>query len=590
MLQFPLSISKTDSSHPYTSKLGSKMAANQPPPAKRMRYNLRSLSQSESNAIAVEANEQIARKRTTCNATTAATRPKHSAYLLRSRGNINDSEFQCIEPKRKRKKPSLLMLNPDCLLELFGYMELRDLCAMAETCTTLNTYAKLYFRLNHKNFDFASMISGGLVGVAEASTLLRIFGNEIHTLNISRDLFKFDDDDYDEDEDISDALLNVIADSRLQNVKSLTLNTIDFESGLMADRLSTLFNSIEMLTLDNCEMGYEPWCNMNTLKVLKLNDVTGCGPYFRHVHYDQLEVAEFNRVSHVNTYDLEAFIGLVPTLRRLSIVKCWCTTIKIFDSVKDMENLEELEFQSNHPIVSEQLHHRYLMHLTSLKKLKVLKLGCNGKSVQQLIDGIREKKIAIEHLELADGRLDLATVQAIAELKTIKVLKFNDMIDFSDNLLGPIANGLDQLEEFHIKTTANISQFRIRQLVRATNRLTCLKIDAKDFELNADSYRAILIAVQCRTHKNHLAMTIYDDGNQPNQPDVVQVNGRNEKWLKVSKLDRRVNHLFPHYPWTPEDYDIDDDFFTDEEFGLGDDSDDEDIDDEGRVWDSDDDE
>lgn len=60
-----------------------------------------------------------------------------------------------------------------------------------------------------------------------------------------------------------------------------------------------------------------------------------------------------------------------------------------------------------------------------------------------MIDGIRVKKIAIEHLEVADGQLNLATVQAIAEFKAINVLKFNNMIDFFDNLLGSIANALN---------------------------------------------------------------------------------------------------------------------------------------------------
>lgn len=543
------------------------MADNEPPPAKRTRYNLRSSLPSDSNGAPSEPNEPSITGRT--NGKIASNRlaivPQQKqqqhhchAYKLRSHGKIAHKEIQCIEPKRNRKKPSLLQLNPDCLLEMFNHMKLIDLCHLAETCTTLNNLAKYHFRLKHKHFDFASVIDGEFVSVDEASTLLRVFGDQIHSLNVSRDLFEHDvDDDY-----VSEALMDSIAENCRKNVKVLALTSINCVAGMITDPLPALFNAIEMLTLNDCYMG-RPWCSMKNLKVLKLIEVTGCVPRFRYVNYNQLEEVAFNRVQHLYTNELAEFIPTVPTVKRLSIVKCWFTTIKIFEVIKDMEHLEELEFQLNHPIASEEIHGQYLMHLTLLKKLKVLKLGCNGKSVQQLIDGFCAKKIAIEHLELADGVLDMATVRAIAELKTIKVLKFNNMTEFADHLWVPITNGLHQLEEFHIKTTANISQFRIKQLARAANRLTCLKIDAKDFDLSADTYDAILSAVQNRNDKTHLAITIYDDGHLPNP-----VHGLTEKWLKVNKLDRNANHLFALYPWTPDDFEFefDEEFDTDDEF------------------------
>lgn len=281
------------------------MAEIEPPPAKKMCYNSRGSNQLKSHVM---------------NASNGSFNvPHQSVYRLRSGGKINESEIQFIEPPRKRMKPSLLILNPDCLLKLFEYINLVELHSMAETCTTLNTYAKYYFRLKHKNFDFTSMFSGDLLDVDKASTFLNIFGNEIHTLNVSRDLFKNGGKrNYSEDV-ISTILLQLIANNCRLNLKILTLDGIYFESTIMANYLATLLNSIESLSLDRCYMYDVDWCDMKNLQVLKLHDVEGFCPNFQQVKFDKLEVVEFHHLV-IEMESLKKFILSAPTIKRLSNV------------------------------------------------------------------------------------------------------------------------------------------------------------------------------------------------------------------------------------------------------------------------------
>lgn len=523
----------------------------EPPPVKRMRYNLRSSARSKSN---VTTNETIAPNR-------PAVGPQHSTYRLRSRGRINEGEFPTVERRQKRKKPSLLTLNPDCVLKLFEYLNLVDLCAMAGTCTSMFNYAKYHFRLKHKNFDFASMYDGNLLDVSNATQLLRIFGDQIHTLKVSRDFFK--DSAVQNTDTVSTQLLRSIADNCQQIVKVLALDGINFMADIMVDELASLFNSLEMLSLDQCSMYEVRWCDMKNLKVLKLKEVDGFDAYFWKAKFDKLEVVELNHLD-IDVENLTEFILSVPTIKRLSIVKCGYITTAIFGAIKVLENLEELEFQLNRPNRSEEFHQRDLMHLTELKVLKVLRLYCNKKSVRQLIDGFCEKKIALEQLELAYGLMDVATVEAIVKLETVKALKLNNMVEFADYLMSPIAKGMSQLEEFHIKTEANITQYRIKEIVRSANRLTSLNIDAKDFSLKTDTYNAILCAVKDRKDDIRLAVSIYGDGNQTTVP-VDVLKGPNEKWLKVDSFDRNANRLFQLYTWTSLDETDTEDEFDDEE-------------------------
>lgn len=525
-----------------------------PPPVKRMRYNLRSSARLPSN----DATNNSRGSNEAVTSTSRTQSSHHCTYQLRSRGQIDANEVQTLKLPRKRKKSSLLTLNADCLLTLFGYLSPVDLCSMAETCTALFNYAKYHFRLNHRNFDFASMFDGDLLDVNKATKLLSIFGDQIQVLKCSRDFFKDAQQSNLAFDDVSTELLQSIANNCQQIVKELALDGIHFIHNIMVDRMLALFNSLETLRLDQCTMYDVVWCDMKNLKTLKLTEVDGFEPYFWRAKFDQLETVEFNHLD-INAENLTEFLLAVPTIKRLSIVKCENIATTIFGAIKLLEHLEEFEFQLNRPNRSEEFHHRDLMYLLELKKLKVLKLYCSRKSVRQLIDGICEKNIALEQLELAHGLVDVATVEAIAKLKTIKVLKLNNMIEFVDYLLSPIANGMSQLEEFHIKTEAIITQFRIKEIVRSANRLACLKIDAKDFSLKLDTYNAILGAVKNRNDQIRLAVTIYSDGNQATLPENV-LHGPNEKWLSVNTLDRNANFLFQLYAWATDETDSDDEF------------------------------
>lgn len=528
------------------------MADNDAPIATRTRYSLRSSTRPKPNETNEQSEENVSKSR-------------KRAYTLRSSGNIDAIDF--MELPRKRRKLNMMSLNRDCWLKLFEYMQLTDLCAMAKTCTEMSYWAKYYFRLKHKHFDFVRMFYGNLLDMQVAFELLSTFGDQIHTLKISQDLFNIGDIIR------ASELLVWIADNCQKTLKALELDGFPSVSYVMQfNAVKMLFESIQSLVLEQCDLEDDTlWCNMNNLKVLKLK---GCNTYGSPIwksNFDQLEEAQFESCD-MNMGELRSFISLAPSIKCLSIVKCREVSTAMFATIKNAIHLKEFEFQLNHPNSSEENYHRDVMQLTALTKLKVLKLNCNKWSVQRLIDDFAEKKIAIEHLELADGPVDGDTVRAIIKLKTIKVLKLNDMIEQDGEFtMFPITKELDQLEELHIKTASNkFTQYRLKETVRAGKRLTCLKIDAQDFDVHIDTYRAIITAVQKRIDKNFLALTLYGDSNQLQIPVPNEVlNEPNTKWITVKKLDRNANHLFPMYASIPQ-------FLEEDEFDELFDFDDED--------------
>lgn len=493
------------------------MADNQEPEAKKVRYESGPL---QSNATTSETKEALERP---------AAASHHNEKI----------NLQSAKPQQSGGKPNVLELNTGDLHKMFDDMNLGELFSMAKKCKNLYISAKQHFRSKHGNFDFESLLDGDLLDVDKASKFLRIFGDQMHTMKISRDFFTNDEDPI--------KLLQSIADTCPNAVKVLTLDGFNFKHKDPMDdnRLKMLFKSIEMLTLNQCSMKKVTWCNMNHLKWLKMNRVEIFDSNFWEIKYNKLQVVEFVHVD-VDVEELSDFIRSVPSLKRLSIVKCCNIDTSSFRHVKSLKNLEEFEYHLNQAVRSASLHRSDLLNLVRLKKLKVVKLNCDYQSVQPLLDGFHTAKIAIEHLELAHGKFDDATVQTIRKLETITQLKFNNMLGFADDSLVPIAVHLKRLEELHIKTEAKISLRRIVETVRAANQLKCLKIDANNFNINTDTYQTILTAVQNRADNKHLAIEIYGNKDQSTIPDDV-LKGPNEEWLKVNTLDRNTNELFPVY-------------------------------------------
>lgn len=349
-------------------------------------------------------------------------------------------------------------------------------------------------------------------------------------------------------------MLESIVNACQQNVKALVLDGFEFRrEEIAAEKLTTSLNSIESLALNRCTMKKLTWCNMNNLKILKMNQVEVLDSNFWEIKCKSLVSVEFNNVD-IDEYDLESFIASVPSIKRLSILKCCHINTSIFSLLKSLKNIKHFEFQLNQASQPASVHQTDLLHLASLKKLKSLKLNCDYQTVKPLIDGFYVGKVAIEHLELAQGPLDMTTIQAICKLNSIKVLKFNDMYAFTDDLLAPISTKLQQIERLSVKTGEYVSQQRITEFIYAVECLKCMKIDAPDFTISGGTFDEILNVAKTRTNK--LDITIF---GEPKREGLKVL----DEWKNGPRLTihRTTKDLFPHYALMDSKFDTDDECY-----------------------------
>lgn len=480
-------------------------------------------------------------------------------------------------PKQKHEIADLLTLNPDCMLNIFEFMDPIELCNVVDAFVSMHDLVKYHFRLKHKQIDFDSLMENDHFNIASLIKLFQLFGDQMISLNMSFESVLDEEGHYNASRLFE--LANQYCQNTTKNLKLFGFCVFFYEMKL-ADQL---FASIETLMLDNFNIvnvkGHSISMNMDSLKVLKMHSVSGDWTIFMQaLKFPQLEEIELCKLFICNCVPKE-LIGAHTNIKRLSITHCYEVCSRTFSTIGQCLNLETLEFQMNGSTEQNDKHEN-LMELLTLKKLTVLKLDCDEMSVTKLIDGYAKNGVPIEHLELANGEFDLATAKSIAQLKSIKILKFNRMFGLNGSFLLLMIGQLKRIERLDVQTEEHISESQIIDIVRDAIDLKRLSIDAKDFTFGIDMYTTILATMQKRSEQKPLEIHIYGDSEQLPITDKSSIE-RNKKWLSVKKLNRDDHHLFPINTLQPDD-------ISDEENDESD-GENEDDDDNSDYDDSDDD-
>lgn len=449
------------------------------------------------------------------------------------------------------------MLNDKCLLTLFGYLNLSDLCQVAHVNKRLNAWVKSDIQTKYHvrfsaNFDLTPY--KGRINVAVAKAFFHIFGNEIAELKLARNSFDGTFDDYQSMFQIFGSL-----QQHCNNIKKFTLQGFG-TCGLNC----TIFKELEELTLVKCSVSRD-WDKMNKLKTLRLSEVVfRRWPLQRRSSYDDEIYRELTRglyfyeeptpisipvdcfgkltvvqLSDVNFErgDLEKLLQKNRKIKILSIVKCTESSPVIFNALPYLKKLEEFEYkkkQRSAAYYSYAFHHLY-----ALKNLKTLKMTFHNVPAPEIFEGFTKNGVHIKHLEIHGGRFNDGTAADISKMQ-LTTLKLYNVADLSEAHILSIVGELKRLDELHILTSSAFkAPGSLMKIVNAAHQLKCLNILVpKGSIVDESTFQAILTSLQNRNAANTLAITIYGDGEQSVSVPDEMLKGENEKWLKVTVANR----------------------------------------------------
>lgn len=424
----------------------------------------------------------------------------------------------------------LLDLNDYCFDEIFGYLDVIELCSVSQVCKQFQKLAELYFKRKYSEFDFSTLFAGRVLSNQEARDILCNFGPMIKSMTIPRNAFH----NLDRVGHVEEGLLKDTVECCGETLHTLTLTNFHFTSHAV-ESLNMLFKTIQALSLvgsivaEDCIFHLS---NFSALKRLTISDTLDC--YALMGPFPALEYLKLWKVSISCECMLRHFIVTHKHLRTLSIkrgTRISSDTVRCIG--KYMKNLNTLCIDGNrgdHFELNEQIKNNN-QHLSELKNLEFFQWNNGHASIDNLLAKMVSNRIALKVLVLVHCVVDDETIKAIEKMKTLKYLKFQRTKGLKDQELIKIGKEVTQLKTFTIEAQQDITSDVLKEVLCHTTQLKRLRIYLKKIRFDPAMYSDISDIVEKRRNGIKLTIQIYSTDVQHMMPP--QQTNMNKNWLII---------------------------------------------------------
>lgn len=403
--------------------------------------------------------------------------------------------------------PILDILDDDCLLEIFQRLDFDDLKSVANVCIRFNQNAKKIFSSKFRT----TAIGIGPFGT-EDDNLLSNFGSMMESVEL-----------------YSVNMLDRVSE-HCSSLKALTIqallplspfvNFVHLNEEIMR-KFQSFFVNLEKLTFQNClctDHIKTALTNCRKLRYLKIVNNLLEEDHSEIVMYCDEEIQEREELmpfANLHSSELFQTIGEhAPNLEKLKI------------HVKYMDDSSNFQ--------------RDMLHLSSLRSLRVLELHCYKHSVAQLMESMATNQIQLEKIMLKDGDIDIDGIQHMCKLKSLVHVVICGFFGFNPKHLITLSAGLPLLTALHVMYPKYYSEhmdiamlekiiFHGKRL-RKFSVLYCILNDG--FGLR--DYESILTIIQNRPEKIGFKMVLGVDGDESDEPFEMQTEFENGERLEVS--------------------------------------------------------
>lgn len=351
------------------------------------------------------------------------------------------------------------LLNDDCILEIFDYLSVKDLCSVAQVSLQFHKLAQITFRIKHRKFKLSDHFKS--VSKNKLRALFINFGQFMEHLDITTRVFKYD-------------------------WTCLTIQTYT-----------------TWLIKQNCT-------RKNKLKTLKMEHFSGIG---RNLHSFENLLANLEVIELKYTalpYSVSQLLSKLPKVREfvvedcfikfpipqdaitkfnsnLQILKLKCTeefyTTDVLTYIHiHFPNLKEFEFSLNqYRLINFEKYTQGLVNLAKIKTLKKLDINFELHTANDFMSTLVENKIQLEYINIRYCKFDIATINDLCKIKTIKKLGLTRTLGLNSEHLIQLSEQLPNLEIFSA-WTRGLDISTITQIVYNAKNL-----QKTEFELSRDT-------------------------------------------------------------------------------------------------------
>lgn len=316
------------------------------------------------------------------------------------------------------------LLNDDCMLEIFEYLNVKDLCTVAQVSLQFEKLAQIMFRIKYRKFKLEDHFTS--ISKNKLRALFINFGKYMEHLDITTRVFKYD----------------------------WTCATI---------QTYTIW-----LIKQNCTIS-------NRLRILKLDNFSGIGRNFRSLEkiLDNLEVLEVKRTAL--PYSIPQLLSKLPKAKALIVGGCFIklpisqyATTRFNPNMKVLKLLCLEEFNTTdvlnyidihfpnlkefHLNLSGYLsanHENYtmgLIRLANIKTLKKLHVNHEISPTNIFMRTLAENDVQLEQLNMRYCKFDDETISYLCKIRTIRELGLTRNLGLNNAHLIQLSEQLPNLE------------------------------------------------------------------------------------------------------------------------------------------------
>lgn len=425
----------------------------------------------------------------------------------------------------------ILDLNDDCFFEIFKYLDVMDMCSVADSCSRLKAAAREHFaHSKFNNFNFPLSIRDRSESdtanqmLLEASKVLRNFGACIADFRETNGgtFYKWDDETKSVYQrkiiellvkhcgekliklkfwhfDITDEISNIMI-PLLEHLQKFEITYAD-GSVLLLEMLPILCPKLQDLTFAHIDLRFEGW-NRRYEKLTKIKflccdmDVDTAKEFLKCNM--QLKEIEFNYCS-----------GLNPRL--FQYIGDYATEVETLDI-----NLGEFDFDEETPDYSPNAQH--IQRLRNLKSIRLTDWYCKIPYLTEVICHVAAAEVSLKTLDVTSLkllRMDINRfVDGISKLKTLETLYLDVRGDLHVHHITHICQNLSKLTKLSILMDKAWTMENILQLVRNAEKLQSLTVKPARYYLqkvcvNDETYTKLANIVEKRNEKTHLKITLH---------------------------------------------------------------------------------
>lgn len=440
---------------------------------------------------------------------------------------------------------SLLHLNDDCLQTVFEYLDIENLCQMANVCHRFRIVAEQAFKRNHKDF----ILDRRNAKISIMRRALCKFGHLMESFDASAAYF-----DRPSAFDIG-ALVkycsNQLEELLLRNV------TID------CDAAAPLFRRLKLLSLSMCDFTgrtkpRQLFMSMKKLEILdfKALGIAGSCRYVVRT-YPKLQQLNFD-ICYPGYFAFLDMVAMNPHLRRI-VAYGYPEDIFIEAVVSSTPSLERLMFtlglMNSTPEIQTK---RAFMKLSKLKQLKKLSLIAGwetyGKLVGPLMDAFEKEKIQLDELELIEFSIRSKDIKSLLKMKSMEVMMLGEIVQANEAEVVAMATELPELSILHLyfdpKVKNPITVNGLVEIVKNRKKLTYIGlVGVQNLKIDQNAYQNLLEVAQNRrdggggsggVNEKQLFIDIFGDEKSSsfNVPPAMQKSGDEILKIRYKNKDR----------------------------------------------------